>query len=92
MLRCLHLFFQGRLGAPQNIQQDQRLLWRAAGCPAPTSTDCPFNDISTKGFYYKAMLWAVENGITSGTSKTTFAPDTPCTRGQVVTFLYRAYN
>ena len=65
-------------------------LWRAAGKPEPKSTSHPFTDVSSKAFYYKAMLWAVENGITSGTSKTTFSPNDPCTRGQVVTFLYRA--
>ena len=65
-------------------------LWRANGCPEPTSTDCPFTDVKPTAFYYKAMLWAVENGITSGTSSTTFGPDKACTRAQVVTFLWRA--
>ena len=65
-------------------------LWRANGCPEPMSTTHPFTDVKESGFYYKAMLWAVENGITTGASKTTFAPGKPCTRGQVVTFLWRA--
>ena len=65
-------------------------LWRVAGCPAPTTTEHPFADVREGAYYYKAMLWAVENGITAGTTSTTFAPDDPCTRGQVVTFLWRA--
>ncbi|MBR2048177.1 MAG: S-layer homology domain-containing protein, partial [Oscillospiraceae bacterium] len=50
----------------------------------------PFTDVASGIYYYQPVLWAVENGITSGTSATTFAPDNPCTRAQVVTFLYRA--
>ena len=67
-------------------------LWRAKGKPEPTSTMHPFKDINTKAFYYKAMLWAVENSITAGMTSTTFAPNQTCTRGQVVTFLYRAFG
>ena len=65
-------------------------LWRAAGSPAPESAANPFGDVKPEDFYYKAVLWAVEKGITKGTSDTTFSPDEPCTRGQVVTFLWRA--
>lgn len=65
-------------------------LWRAAGKPEPTTMDHPFTDVKEGAFYYKAMLWAVENGITQGTSATTFAPNLPCDRGTVVTFLHRA--
>ena len=65
-------------------------LWRAAGCPAPGSTACPFKDVSSNAYYYTAMLWAVENGITKGVSADRFAPDQTCTRAQIVTFLYRA--
>ena len=64
-------------------------LWAAAGKPAPTSTNNPFKDVSSDRFYYTAILWAVENGITSGTTPTTFRPDQTCTRAQIVTFLYR---
>ena len=64
-------------------------LWRAAGCPEPTSTEHPFTDLNPEGFYYDAVLWAVENGITSGMSATTFVPGGTCTRAQIVTFLYR---
>ncbi len=65
-------------------------LWRTAGCPAPNSTQCPFTDVSPGAYYYPAMLWAVEKGITNGMTETTFVPDAPCTRAQIVTFLYRA--
>ena len=65
-------------------------LWRASGSPEPTRADNPFTDVKSDAYYYKAVLWAVENGITSGTSKTTFSPNSGCTRGQVVTFQWRA--
>ena len=64
-------------------------LWRAAGEPKPTSTRNPFSDVKPSDYYYNAVLWAVEKGITNGTSPTTFSPNSPCTRGQVVTFLWR---
>lgn len=65
-------------------------LWRAMGSPQPTATDCPFTDVSKDAYYYKAVLWAVENGITSGTTATNFSPNATVTRGQTVTFLWRA--
>ena len=66
-------------------------LWRYAGKPAPSSTYNPFTDVNSKNFYYTAVLWAVEEGITNGYgSTTTFCPDRACTRGEIVTFLYRA--
>ena len=65
-------------------------LWRAAGSPAPKSTTNPFRDVRSTDYYYDAVLWAVENGITSGTGADTFAPNATVTRGQTVTFLYRA--
>ena len=65
-------------------------LWRAAGKPAPTESKNPFTDVKESEYYYNAVLWAVEKGITNGTSKTTFAPDDTCTRAQTVTFLFRA--
>ena len=64
-------------------------LWRAKGCPEPKSSNNPFGDVKAGEYYYKAVLWAVENEITAGTSKTTFSPNTGCTRAQVVTFLWR---
>ena len=65
-------------------------LWRAAGSPAPKSSDMPFTDVAEGSYYYDAVLWAVENGITDGTSATTFSPDAVCSRGQIVTFLWRS--
>ena len=65
-------------------------LWRAAGKPEPTSTENPFTDVKENHFFYKAVLWAVENGITNGMSATKFEPYSKCSRAQVVTFLYRA--
>ena len=65
-------------------------LWRAEGCPEPVSQDCPFTDVPADAYYTKAVLWAVEQGITSGTSDTTFSPKQVCTRAQTVTFLWRA--
>ena len=67
-------------------------LWKAAGSPEPKTTVNPFTDVNPGHFFYKAVLWAVENGITSGTSATTFGPTAPCNRAQVVTFLNAAYN
>ena len=65
-------------------------LWRAAGSPEPTTAENPFTDVAESDFFYKAVLWAVENGITNGLTDTKFGPDTLCNRAQVVTFLWRA--
>ena len=65
-------------------------LWRAAGSPEPKSTNHPFADVPSGSYYEKAVLWAVENGITEGTSDTTFAPGIICTRAQGAALLYRA--
>lgn len=65
-------------------------LWRAAGSPEPKSATMPFTDVPAGSYFEKAVLWAVENGITKGTSDTTFDPDASCTRAQIVTFLWRA--
>ena len=64
-------------------------LWRAAGSPSASAAN-PFADLSAGDYYYDAVLWAVEQGITGGTSATTFSPDAPITRGQTMTFLWRA--
>ena len=64
-------------------------LWRAAGSPAPKATTTSFTDLDKSAYYYDAVLWAVEQGITTGTSSTTFSPNATVTRGQTVTFLYR---
>ena len=65
-------------------------LWRAAGSPAPRSRTMPFTDVPAGSYYYDAVLWAVENGITKGTSDTTFSPNMTCSRAQIVAFLWRS--
>ena len=65
-------------------------LWRAAGSPEPETRTMPFTDIPVGSYYYDAVLWAVENGITKGTSDTTFTPNMTCTRAQIVAFLWRS--
>ena len=65
-------------------------LWRAAGSPKPKTNTMPFTDVNAGSYYYDAVLWAVENGITEGTSDTTFSPNATCTRAQIVTFLWRS--
>lgn len=78
--------------APCTRAQAVTFLWRAAGSPAPEISAMPFTDVPVGSYYYDAVLWAVENGITKGTSETTFGPDASCTRAQIVTFLYRAFG
>ena len=65
-------------------------LWQAFGRPQPKSSQNPFTDISPDDYYYEAVLWAYEQGITSGATATTFAPNATCTRAQIVTFLWQA--
>ena len=72
-----------------NRAQVVTFLWRYAGSPEPTATENPFIDVQADSFYEKAVLWAVENGITTGATATTFNPNGECLRAQVVTFLYR---
>ena len=79
--------------SPENIctrAEVVTFLWRAAGSPKPKTGAMPFTDIPADSYYYNAVLWAVENGITSGTSDTTFSPDAVCTRAQIVTFLWKS--
>ena len=64
-------------------------LWRAVGSPEPAATNNPFKDVAKTDYFYKAVLWAYESGITSGISADHFGPNTACTRAQVVTFLWR---
>jgi hypothetical protein len=63
--------------------------YRAAGSPGVNGVAKPFTDVDTGSPYLTAILWAVQEGITTGTSATTFAPDATCTRGQIATFLWR---
>ena len=65
-------------------------LWRAAGSPKPEPCAMPFTDVPVGSYYYDAVLWAVENGITKGTSDTTFSPNMTCSRAQIVAFLWRS--
>lgn len=77
-------------GASCTRAQMVTFLYRAAGSPAPKSTVNPFTDVSANDYYYNAVLWAVENGITTGVSADRFAPGATVSRAQTVTFLYRA--
>lgn len=81
--------------APYNVctrAEAVTFLWRALDCPEPEDTTNPFKDVKPGSYYYDAVLWAVEKGITKGKDKTHFAPSSVCTREQVVTFLWRAYD
>lgn len=69
--------------------QTVMFLWRAAGSPAPKAAECPYVDVDADAYYRDAVLWAVENGITSGTGADTFSPDATVTRAQSMTFLWR---
>ena len=64
-------------------------IWRSFGCPEPKTTQCPFRDVQKSSYYFKAVLWAVENKVTTGTSLNRFSPSGYVTRGQVATFLFR---
>jgi len=78
--------------APCTRAQMATFLWRNAGTPNPKGSLMPFTDVQSGLYYHKAVQWAVEQGITTGTTPTTFSPDAPCTRGQMVTFLYRYFE
>ncbi len=65
-------------------------LWRAMGKPEPASTENPFEDVKASDYYFKPILWAVEKGITTGTSAKRFSPDTTCTNAHILTFIWRA--
>lgn len=81
--------------SPNNVcnrAQMVTFLWRASGSPTPKKSKNAFVDVKKSAYYYKAVLWAVENGITKGVDKAHFAPDQNVSRGQAVTFLYRAQN
>ena len=75
---------------PCTRAQAVTFLWRAAGSPAPKSSTVPFEDVAEGSYYHDAVLWAVENGITKGTSGTTFDPNATCSRAQIGTFLWRS--
>lgn len=75
--------------SPCTRAQMATFLWRAAGSPEPKSDSNPFTDVTANAYYAKAVQWAVEQGITKGTSATAFSPNTPCSRAQMATFIYR---
>ena len=77
---------------PCTRSQIVTFLWRAAGSPEPKGTAAGMTDVAPGSYYAKAVAWAVENGITTGTAEGTFSPDATCTRAQAVTFLARAQN
>jgi hypothetical protein len=81
-----------RFGPDSSCSRAQMVtfLWRAAGSPTATATVNPFADVTAGDYFYQAVLWAVQKGITAGTSETTFSPNDIVDRGQVVTFLWRA--
>ena len=76
---------------PCTRAQAVTFLWIAHGRPEPEGTDCPFTDVPDNAYYRKAVLWAVEQGITTGTTAATFSPNQNCTRAQAVTFLFRDF-
>ena len=81
-------------GPNQTVTRGQcvAFLWRAMGCPEPSNTYNPFKDVPTSQYYYKPVLWAVENGITKGTSTTAFSPNATLSTQHIITFLYRTKN
>ena len=79
-------------GAPCTRGQIVTFRWIAKGRPEPSSLNNPFSDVKTSDYFFKAVLWAKENGITSGTSATAFSPRKTCTRAQAMTFLYKAHD
>lgn len=82
-------------GEPCSRAQAMTFLWNAAGRPEPAQAEegdealCPFEDVKPDSYYYKAVLWALQNGVTGGTSATTFSPKKTCTRAEVLAFLYK---
>lgn len=75
---------------PCSRAQVMTFLWRAAGEPTPNISEHPFVDLADDSYYYDAVLWAYEQSITTGVTATEFRPNNPCTRAQIVTFLWRA--
>ena len=80
------------VGQPCTRAQAMTFLWAAQGKPAPSSMESPFGDVSSSDWFCKAILWAAENGITKGVGNGLFGVNNTCTRAQIITFLYKAYN
>ncbi len=81
----------GTIGVCNRVQAIT-FLWRAFGCPEPNSMDCPFTDVDVNDWYGKAVLWALENGITTGMTETSFGTSDVCTRKHIVKFIERAFG
>ena len=79
------------VGKPCTREQAVSFLWKNAGSPEPETEECPFSDVQKGKYYYKAVLWAVENGITGGVGGGKFGVGKPCTRAQIVTFIYKDF-
>ena len=80
------------IGEPCTREQAMTFLWEVCGSPEPAKNDNPFKDVIEGKYYSKAVLWAVEQGITGGVSDDRFGVGDPCTRAQIVTFLYKAFS
>ena len=78
------------VGQPCMREQAMTFLWKASGSPEPKTSNNPFNDVKSGKYYFKAVMWAVENNITGGVSAKKFGVGKTCTRAQIVTFLYEA--
>ena len=78
------------VGQPCKREQAMTFLWKACGSPEPRTSESPFTDVQPGKYYFKPVLWAVENGVTGGVSATLFGVGRTCTRAQIVTFLYKA--
>ena len=81
--------------APKNTctrEQIVTVLWKALGAPEPEASESPFSDVKPGKYYFKPVLWAVENGVTGGVGDGKFGVGSTCTRAQIVTFLYKAFQ
>ena len=80
------------VGRPCTREQAVSFLWKALGAPEPEGTESPFTDVKPGKYYYKPVLWAAENGVTGGVGDGKFGVGSSCTRAQIVTFLYKAFQ
>ena len=84
----------GKFGVGRTCTREQAVsfLWKAAGSPEPESTELSFTDVKPGKYYCKAIAWAVENGVTTGSGGGKFGVGKTCTRAQIITFLYKAFG
>ena len=80
------------VGQPCTRAEAMTFLWKAKGSPEPETTENPFSDVKPGKYYYKPVLWAVENSVTGGVGDGRFGVGQPCTRGEIITFLYKAFS